>query len=386
MQNFIYDIPTKLLFGKGQIENLTSVLQSFGKNVLLTYGGGSIKKSGLYDDIMQRLTTSHFHVVELSGIEPNPRIETVRKGVELCHVHNIDVILAVGGGSTLDCSKAICAGYYYSGDLWEMVLHPQTITKTLPLVDILTLSATGSEFDAFGVISNPITQEKIGSPFCYPNVSICDPAYTFSVPALQTAAGSADIMSHVLEVYFSEDASCDLAEGISEIILRSVIKNLPIVLKDPHDYDARANLMWNSTWACSGITGMGKINYTWSCHAIEHKLSAFYDITHGVGLAILTPRWMEYILNEKTVDRFTRFSRNVWGLEDDDPYVLARKGIQALYDFFVSVNLPMTLHEVGIDETHFEKMAEDAVKYGELLDAYVSLTKEDVMNILKACL
>lgn len=386
MQNFIHNIPTQVLFGKGQIENLTSVLDRFGKKVLLTYGGGSIKKTGLYDDVMKRLNDGGFTVVECGGIDPNPRITTVEKGAQLCKENEIDVVLAVGGGSTIDCSKAICAGACYEGDLWQMVLHPETIKKALPLVDVLTLAATGSEFDIFGVISNMETKEKIGSKLGFPVVSICDPTYTFTVPANQTAAGSADIMSHIMEVYFSQRENSDMSEGMCENILKSVIKNLPIALKEPENYNARANLMYASTLGCCGMPGYGKDLSSWSCHGMEHELSAFYDITHGVGLAILTPRWMEHILSDKTVGRFARFARNVWGLEDSDEYALAKKGIQALYDFFKESGIPMTLTEIGIDEEYFEKMAEDAVKYGGLEEAYVPLTKEDVVAIFKACL
>ncbi len=386
MYNFTHDIPTKILFGKGQIEKLTKELSVFGKRVLLAYGGGSIKKTGLYDDVMRRLEKDGFTVTECSGIEPNPRIATVEKGVRLCRENKIDAVLAVGGGSTIDCAKAICAGVYFDGDLWDMVMHPEKIRKALPLVDVLTLSATGSEFDAFGVISNPETQQKIGSPFTYPSVSICDPTYTFTVPAGQTAAGAADIMSHIMEVYFSYCDDSVVSEGLCETILKTVIKFLPAALKNPDNYTARANLMYASTLACCGMPGYGKDLYSWSCHGMEHELSAFYDITHGVGLAILTPRWMKYVLNDKTAGRFALFARNVWGLDDDDEFALAEKGIDALYGFFKENGIPMTLSELGIGTENFKKMAEDAVLYGDLANAFVPLSASDVEKIFEACL
>lgn len=386
MLNFIHNIPTKIFFGKGQIEKLPEILIEYGKNVLLTYGGGSIKKNGLYDKVMLLLKKGGFKVVECSNIEPNPRIETVQRGVNLCKEHHIDVVLAVGGGSTIDCSKAICAGVYCENDLWEMIMTSNPSKKALPLVDILTLSATGSEFNVYGVISNLQTKQKIGAKLTFPSVSICDPTYTFTVSKMQTAVGSIDIMSHILEVYFSTLEDASITEGLCETILKTIIHDLPIALKNPTDYNARANLMYASTLACCGLPGYGKDLHEWSCHGIEHELSAFYDITHGIGLAILTPRWMEHILSNQTINRFVRFGKNVWGLSDDNPSMLAKKSIQKLYDFFASCEVPMSLHELGIDEQYFEQMAEDAVTYGRLKHAYVPLSKEDVITILKKCL
>nr|MCR5372931.1 iron-containing alcohol dehydrogenase [Solobacterium sp.] len=231
MENYVHSIPTKVYFGKGSISHLDEALKPFGKNVLLTYGGGSIKKTGLYDEVMKILNDGGYTVTELSGIDPNPRIESVAKGVALCKEHNIDVVLAVGGGSTIDCSKAICSGFYYEGDdLWHMVKHVKGYKKSLPLVDILTLSATGSDFDGGAVISNMKTNEKLGGSYTYPSVSILDPTYTFTVSKYQTAAGSADIMSHIMEGYFSRTPDSELADGIAETILKSVIRNLPIAL------------------------------------------------------------------------------------------------------------------------------------------------------------
>lgn len=390
MLNFIHSIPTKLYFGQGAISHLTEALAPFGKKVLLTYGGGSIKKMGLYDEVMKRLAEGGFCVTELSGIEPNPRIESVEKGVKLCKENNIDVILAVGGGSTIDCSKAIAAGVAYKGDdLWEMVVNARGVEpNALPLVDILTLSATGSEFDNGGVISNMKVNSKLGRAFTFPAASICDPTYTFTVNAYQTAAGSADIMSHTFENYFSRTDDSDLSEAIAEGILKSVMKNCPIAIADPTNYAARANLMADSSVACSGIPSYGKQSTGWPCHAMEHELSAFYDITHGVGLAILTPRWMRHILakDSSTTARFAKFARNVMGLVGEDDAKLAAEGIDALEAYFKSTGIPMTLTELGIGTEHFEVMADHANVGGYLKNAYVPLTNEDIVEIYKACL
>ena len=389
MLNYIHNIPTKIYFGKGQISHLDEALRQFGTNVLLTYGGGSVKKTGLYDTVMDILNKGGFKVTECGGIEPNPRIESVEKGVKLCKENNIDVILAVGGGSTIDCSKAIAAGVFYEGDdLWEMVASRHGQLKALPLVDILTLSATGSEYDGGGVISNMKINQKLGNSYTFPAVSICDPTYTFTVSKYQTAAGTADIMSHTFENYFSVTPDSNLSDGISETILKSCIANLPIALQEPDNYSARANLMACSSIACSGIPAYGKQGTAWPCHAMEHELSAFYDITHGVGLAILTPRWMRLILKKDPgcVWRFVRFAKNVWGFEGDDDFALANAAIDRLEAFFRESGIPMTLGELGIGTEHFKEMAAHANRGNSLSGAFVPLTDEDVEEIYTACL
>lgn len=388
MLNYTHSIPTVIHFGKGQISKLARSLKPFGKRVLLAYGGGSIKKTGLYDEVMKILDHEGFTVIECGGIEPNPRIESVERGVKLCKENSVDVILAVGGGSTIDCAKAIAAGVFYEGDLWEMVESRHGILKALPLVDILTLSATGSEYDGGGVISNMKLNKKLGNAYTFPAVSICDPTYTFSVSKYQTAAGTADIISHICEEYFSRTPDSDLADGISETVFRSAIKNLPIALAEPDNYSARANLMAISSIACSGIPSYGKDDTGWPCHSMEHELSAYYDITHGVGLAILTPRWMRHILKKDPTCawRFVRFAKNVWGLDDEDEIALALAGIQKLEDFFKAAGIPMTLTELGIGTEHFEAMAAHANRGNHLSTAFVPLTNEDIVEIFTACL
>ncbi len=388
MLNFTHNVPTILHFGKGQICHLEEALNTYGKRVLLTYGGGSIKKIGLYDQVMEILNKGGFTVVEMGGIDPNPRIESVEKGVALCKEHNIDVVLAVGGGSTIDCSKAIAAGVFYEGDLWELASTSRELHKALPLVDILTVAATGSEFDNSAVISNLKTHEKIGSLYCFPSVSICDPTYTFSVSKYQTASGAVDIMSHIFEGYFSHTADSDLFDGIAETVLKSVIKNLPIALAEPDNYSARANLMANSSIACSDIPEYGKQPTGWPCHGMEHELSAYYDITHGVGLAILTPRWMRYILKKdpSCTWRFAKFARNIWNLQGDDEAALAVAGIDALEAFFRSTGLPMSLTELNIGEEHFHDMASHVVNSGRMVKGFVPLDYDDVVAIFKDCL
>lgn len=386
MHNFRFHAPTEMLFGKGEIKNLPNVISRYGKNVLLCYGGGSIKRNGIYDKIKELLNDCK--VIELNGIEPNPRIETVERGIRLCREHNIDVVLAAGGGSTIDCAKVVAAGVNYEGEAWDIVTDPSKITKVLPIVTILTLAATGSEMDSYAVISNMKTNEKIGTGSwgMIPKTSICDPEYLYTVPKKQTAAGTADIMSHVIENYFSAVNDTFVADKFAEGLLQTCIKYCPVALDDPENYEARANLMWASSMALNGLTECGK-DQAWSCHPIEHELSAFYDITHGVGLAIITPRWMRYILNDKTVDKFIQYGENVFHIQNNgDKFAAANEAIDKTEQFFKDCGIPMTLKELNIDETHFEKMAEDAVKLGGLQYAYVPLNKEDVINILKKSL
>lgn len=383
MENFIFEVPTKVYFGKDQIEHLPEALKAYGTKVLLVYGGGSIKKNGLYDKIYQVL--KDFDIVELAGVEPNPRIETVRKGVAICRAEKVEVVLAVGGGSTLDCAKAICGGVYYEGAPWDFTADSSVIKKALPLATILTLAATGSEMNSGGVLSNPKTHEKLGfgNKILIPKVSILDPTYTFTVSKYQTAAGSADILSHIMEQYFNQTPGTQMIDHVAEGLMKTVIELLPIALKEPANYEARSNLMWASSWALNGLIGRGRKG-AWSNHAMEHELSAYYDITHGVGLAILTPRWMNHVLNAETLPYFVRFGKNVWGLTGDDETV-ARASIQKLYEFFKACEIPMTLPEVGIDDSKLAEMAEQAVKHSAIAtDAFVPLQKEDVLAIFKA--
>lgn len=381
MENFVYSIPTKIYFGKGQICHIGEIVSDYGKKALLVYGGGSIKRNGIYDDVVKYLKESNVSWCELSGVEPNPRITTVRKGVELCRKENIDVIVPIGGGSTIDCAKVIAGAVTYPNDAWDIVLDPSKIVSVLPIVSVLTLSATGSEMDTFAVISNMETNEKIGTGHedMRPKASILDPSYTYSVSAYQTAAGTADIMSHILECYFS-NVEGYLQDRMAEGLLKTCIEYGVKAVQHPDDYEARANLMWTSSWAINNFIKLGK-DVAWTVHPMEHQLSAYYDITHGVGLAILTPHWMKYVLNENTVAKFKEYGVNVWGIDSEkDPFEIAEEAIQKTKDYFLAMGIPMTLKEVGIeDEKYFDVMAEKAA--ADLKGAYVELTKEDVKKI-----
>ena len=388
MNSFVYDVPTRVYFGEGKLCRLGEELKKYGKKVLLTYGGGSIKKSGLYDSVIKQIKGAGMQVFELSGIQPNPRIDSVREGARICKEQGIDVLLAVGGGSTLDATKWMAAGACVEHDPWKFFSEWLPVEKALPIVTVLTLSATGSEMDGGGVISNPETQDKIGrvEQILYPKASILDPTYTYSVSRYQTACGAADIFSHIIETYFSPTQDLYMLDAVMEGLMKTVVKYTPVALEQPDDYEARANLMWASSWAINGFVRGGK-THAWSCHPMEHELSAFYDITHGLGLAILTPRWMEYCLTEENADRYVRFAVNVFGVEANLPKMeIAREGIRCLAEFlFGTLGLDDTFTKLGIDEKNFSIMAKKACK-GGVLAGFAALNQTDIEKIFKMCL
>ncbi len=387
MQNFDYQTPTRLIFGKGVVEELPQVMSGFGKKILLTYGGGSIKKIGLYDKVKELL--SGYEIYELSDIKPNPKYDpSVLDGVRMCKENEVDVILSVGGGSVLDCSKAIAAGAKYDGDPWDLISYKVKAKDALPIVDIITLAATGSEYDMGGVISRTETNDKIGymDPLLYPVVSFLDPTYTFSVSKKQTAAGCADAMNHIMEQYFCEDSTI-LNDGFMEAGLKSLMINARKCLENPDDYTARAEMMLTCTYGCNGIYSLGNSYTGWPCHGMEHALSAYYDITHGEGLAIITPRWMKHILSEKTVERFVKYGVNVFGIDASlDKFEIAERAIEATYKFFESINIPMHLKDVGIDESRIDEMAKHVADNEGLENAWAPLMQKDIAEIFRASL
>lgn len=387
MQNFIYQTPTKLIFGENCISHLKEEVSIYGKRILLTYGSGSIKKMGLYDKVKEIL--SDFTIFELGNIQPNPQYNpSVINGAKICKENNIDLILSVGGGSVLDCSKAISACAKYDGDYWDLITGKVKTNDALPIIDIITLAATGSEYDCGGVISRKETNDKLGymDPHLFPKVSFLDPTYTFSVNKKHTAAGIADSMNHVMEQYFTEDTTL-LNDGFCESMLRSLMINGKRCIDNPDDYTSRAEMLLCTTYGCNGILSLGNSESGWPCHAIEHALSAYYDITHGYGLAIITPRWMKHILSDKTLPRFKKYAINVFGISSTLPDMeIAMKGIQATYDFFKSLGIPMHLKELGIEDSRIDEMSKHIVENEGLDKAYVPLCFEDIKEILLSSL
>ena len=387
MQNFNYCTPTRLIFGEGAIKDLPEVMSHYGKKILLTYGGGSIKKIGLYDKVLELL--KGYEIYELPNIMPNPKYDpSVLDGVRMCKQHNIDVILSVGGGSVLDCSKAIAGGAKYDGEPWDLITYKAETKDALPIVDIITLAATGSEYDAGGVISRTETNDKTcySDSHLYPKVSFLEPTYTFTVSKKQTSAGIADAMNHIFEQYFCEDSTI-LNDGFMEAGLKSLMINGRKCLDNPEDYNARAEMMLVCTYGCNDIYSLGNSQSGWPCHGMEHALSAYYDITHGEGLAIITPRWMKHILSEKTVDRFVKYGINVFGIDGSlDKMDIANKAIDETYKFFESINIPMHLKDVGIDESRIETMAKHVADNEGLENAWAPLLQEDIAAIFRASL
>lgn len=390
MENFTYAIGTRSYFGRGQIKNLGKNIVKYSKKVLLVYGCGSIKKNGIFDAVCEELTAHGIGYVEMGGVEPNAKLDKVKQGVRLGREAGIDGVLAVGGGSTLDCAKVIAGCIPYDGDPWDLISKKVKYKTVLPIFTVLTLSAAGSEMDALAVITDLERREKLitGSPMMLPKVSICDPSYTFTVPQYHTAAGCSDMFSHLLEPYFCMEMSAQVTDGIAESLMRTVLHYAPVAMKQPENYEARANLMWASSLAVNTLTAKGK-KIGWSVHEIEHTVSAYYDsLTHGVGLAILTPVWMEYVLNEKTAPRFAVYGRNVFGIGSDVPDNDAAKlAIEKTREFFISLGLPTKLSEVGIkDASHFDDMAVKAFGPDGRADSFVPLSVADVRKILENAL
>ena len=382
--NFTYNTPTKLYFGKGSVKELPDVIGQFGKNVLLTYGGGSIKKMGLYDKVKELL--KEFNIVELSGIEPNPKYDpSVITGAKLCKDNNIDVILAVGGGSVLDCSKAISVCAEYDGEGWDLISGKVKATRSIPVVDIITLAATGSEYDAGCVISNTAINDKRGyvDGILYPVASFLDPEYTFSVSKWQTACGTADAINHVLEQFFAKPNNA-FNDGVMISAIRSLMTNVKIALEKPSDYDARSELMYVCTLACNGIMSNGSGSSGWPMHSIEHALSAYFDITHGAGLAIITPRWMKEILSENTVERFVTLGKLIFGFDNLSDFDMANEVIDGFYAFFESIGIPMHLGELGVKADKIEEMADHILENDNTANEwmYVPLDREALIRIL----
>ncbi|MEE0292118.1 MAG: iron-containing alcohol dehydrogenase [Dialister sp.] len=389
---FIYCNPTKVYFGHDAMSHIHEELPRWGKNVLLVYGGGSIKESGIYDKVVDEIRKAGVSAYEISGVKPNPELPLAVKGARFCREAGIDLILAVGGGSVIDTAKVIAGSALYEEDPWDLVKSRAQISRALPLLAIPTMAATGSEMNSCAVITNPDTHEKLGwtTEALRPKVSFLDPKNTFTVPPAQTAFGSADILSHILEVYLNRAEGFDAMDGFMESMMRSVIRWAPLAMADGANEEARANLLWDSEWAINDLIDRGH-SVSWSCHALEHELSAFYPVPHGLGLAILTPAFMEYVLNEDTAPRLAHFAVRVMGVkEGKNEMKTARKGIKKLRKFFrKALSLPGSLSEIGMDDALFEDMAAHAMAWKStdgILHGFYPLTEEDFVAIYKKAL
>lgn len=387
MENFTFYNPTELIFGAGELEKVGVKARAFGRRVLMVYGGGSVKQSGLYDRIINKLQEENLEIWELAGIEPNPRLTTIKKGIELCQSHGIELILAVGGGSTIDASKAIAVGNFYEGDVWDFYIKKAVPHQALPIGVVLTNAATASEMNFRSVVTNWEEKLKLSlyHPLCFPKFSILDPTLTYSVPKEHLVYGIVDMLSHVFEQYFSPTPNTPLQERLCEAVMLTVIENAPKALENPEEYDARANLMLCATFGLNEMLSMGMAG-DFASHRIEHELSAVYDIPHGGGLAIITPRWMEYVVQD-SLPRFVQFAVRVWGVstEDKTERDIAMEGIHSLKKFYERLGAPDSLADYEIGREHLEEMAEKAVARGKLGGAK-KLDQQDVLRIFEACL
>lgn len=387
MRNFQFYNPTKLIFGKGTLDALKTEVPRYGKNVLLLYGGGSIKRNGLYDKVVTILKGVGANITELPGVEPNPRLSTVHKGVDLCRSEDIDLILAVGGGSVLDCGKAIAVGAKYDGDMWDFVERKAVPQDALPLGTILTMAATGSEMNNGSVITNEQTEEKMGwgSPHSYPVFSILDPGHTFSVPRDQTVYGVVDMMTHVLEHYFHNDVNTPVQDRFCESLLITMMEAGSKLVDDLENYELRETILYCGTMALNGMVSMGFAG-DWATHNIEHAVSAVYDIPHGGGLAILFPQWMKYNL-ETNPERFKQLAVRVFGVDPSGKSAseAGQEGIDALRKFWDSIGAPSRLADYDIDDSRIDEMAEKAVRFGPFGN-FRKLDREDTVEIYKMSL
>jgi len=386
MNNFTYQNPTRIIFGRDTTDSLAEEIKDKGKHVLLVYGGGSIKKNGLYDRVIKQLADKV--VYELAGVEPNPRLTTVQKGIQICKDKKIDFILAVGGGSVIDCAKAISIGAKYAGEVWDFYKGKAYPQAAIPLGAILTLAATGTEMNGNSVITNMETKEKIGFAgvlLLHPAFSILDPCNTFTVPPDQVAYGCVDILTHLYECYFSYPDDTPIQDGLAETIMKTVFTEVFRVLEKPDDYDARANIMWCGTMALNDIIPLGKEG-DWGCHAIEHVLSAHYDIPHGAGLAIVDLPYMKYLcqFNPK---KYKQYAVNVLGIDPQgrSDYEVGLEGIAKTRSLFKQMGAPVTLSEVGIGAEKLELMANEVVQDGKIGN-YARIGAQELLQILKEAL
>jgi alcohol dehydrogenase YqhD (iron-dependent ADH family) len=384
MDNFVFENATKIVFGKEVERDVGRLTARWSRKILLHYGAGSIKKSGLHDRVCRSLKEAGVEFVELPGVVPNPRLSLVREGIDICRKRGIDFILAVGGGSVIDSAKAIGIGVPYKGDVWEFYTNKAKPAEMLPVGVVLTIPAAGSEASGGSVVTNEEgwLKRACDSVIMRPKFAIMNPELTFTLPPYQTACGAADIMAHVFERYFTRTPAVDLTDRLCEATLQTIIRNAPIALAQPSDYDARAEIMWASTVAHNDLIGTGRAA-DWGSHMIEHELSAIYDVAHGAGLAVVFPAWMRHAYTSD-IARFAQLAVRVWGVPYDfsSPERTALEGIDRLQAFNRRIGLPTTLKELGVSGDRLEEMARKCAHYGPV-GSYVKLGAREILGVLK---
>jgi alcohol dehydrogenase YqhD (iron-dependent ADH family) len=386
MDNFTFQNPTKIIFGKGSENQVGTEVSNFSNKVLLHYGGGTIKKTGLYNRVVVSLKEAGIAFVELAGVKPNPRLSLVQEGIKLCRENEITFILAVGGGSVIDSAKAISIGVPYSGDVWDFYLGKAVPEMALPIGTILTIPAAGSESSTGTVITNEegFYKRAVNSELVYPRFSILNPELTYTLPKYQVACGAADILAHLMERYFTNSQHVELMDRMIEATMKTVINNVTTVLKQADNYDAWAEIMWSGTVAHNNLLNTGRVG-DWGSHDIEHELSGIYDVAHGAGLAVVFPAWMKYVYKHD-INRFAQFAVRVWNVENSfwSPEKTAVEGIKRLENFLKSIGLPTNLNELGVTDNRLEEMASKATSSDtSTVGNFIKLNKNDVFNILK---
>lgn len=386
MENFTFQNPTKIIFGKGREAEAGKEASVYGRRILLHYGGDSIKKSGLYDRVVSSLKASGMEIFELPGVKPNPRLSLVYEGIKLCHENNIDIIMAVGGGSTIDSSKAIAMGALYDGDVWDFFTGKAFPQKAMPICTILTIPAAGSEASTGCVITKEEGGYKraVNSELIYPRFSILNPELAFTLPKYQIACGVSDIMAHLMERYFTNIRNVELTDRLIEADLKTIIHNSVEVLKNPENYEAWSEIMWGGTIAHNNLLNTGRIG-DWGSHDIEHELSGIYDVAHGAGLSVVFPAWMKYVYKHD-VERFVQFAQRVWNVDDSvyEPEMIALTGIARYEKFVKSLGLPTRLEELNIPNDRLMEMADKCTDSDRItVGNFIKLKKQDVYNILE---
>lgn len=389
-KEFVYDIGTKVYFGPLTTTQLGTEIKKVGKKLFFIYQGDVIKNLGIYDLVMNTGKEFGFNIIEFSKIQPNPRHTDIQDGIDLCRKEQCDVILVAGGGSAIDSEKAIATGVLIDAPIWDIVLDKYPVVASLPLLTISTVSATGSEMNMGAIISNLQTKDKLGlrKPSQRPKVTFLNPEYTFTVPKFQTACGSVDILCHTLETYFSSDNCMYMLDSFMEGLIRTVIKYAPIAYHEPANYEARANLMWAAPWAINDFLRYDKEN-NWTMHPIEHEISAYTDITHGLGLAIIMPRYLRHIIDAKSLKRFRNLGIHAFDLSNElDDYTLAEKTIDKIEKFcYQQLELTSHFSALGIDGSDFEEIASKlASDNGYFTTGYRKLSQQEILQILKECL
>lgn len=388
MLDFEYYTPTKVFFGKSKEKEVGKIISQYGyKKIMLQYGKGSIKKNGLYDCIINSLKEYDIEFVEMGGVEPNPKIEFVREAVRIAKREGVELVLAVGGGSVIDAAKYTALGAVTDCDVWDFVVGKQKPTSALPVACVLTIAAAGSEMSWSAVVSDLSLNMKRGlaSDLIRPLFAVCNPELTYTVSPYQTACGITDIMAHTMERYFTPCEPVDITDQIAEGILRSVINAARVVMKEPNNYEARANIMWASSLSHNNLTGCGRIN-SLPVHQLEHAISGEYDsVAHGAGLAVLFPAWAKYVYTYN-IPRFAQFARNVWAVNEVDDKKAAELGIESMTEFFKSIGMPSTLREFGINADTIDKLT-DLCTFNNTrtVNSVIKLGSKEIKDIFKLC-